>query len=77
MSEFIKRLLVTGACLALILMAGVPVLMTSSTAPAEAAASGVSVLALAAIVRRWQAVRPTGAVTLPARLVSQPATRLK
>jgi len=75
MTEFIKRLLVTGACLVLVLAAGVPAFLAAPTAPFEAAASGVSVLALATLVRRWHAgaVRPSGAVTL----VSQPATRLK
>jgi hypothetical protein len=75
MTEFIKRLLVTGACLVLVLAAGVPSLLAAPTAPFEAAASGVSVLALAALVRRWHAApaRPAGAVTL----MSQTATRLK
>jgi hypothetical protein len=73
MTEFIKRLLVTGACLVLVLAAGVPAFVTAPTAPFEAAASGVSVLALATLVRRWHAARPAGAVTL----MSQTATRLK
>jgi hypothetical protein len=75
MSEFIKRLLVTGACLVLVLAAGVPAFLATPTAPFEAAASGVSVLALAALVRRWHAAPAPrgGAVTL----VSQTATRLK
>jgi hypothetical protein len=75
MSEFIKRLLVTVACLMLVLAAGVPAFLAAPTAPFEAAASGVSVLALATLVRRWHAApaRSGGAVTL----VSQAATRLK
>ena len=75
MSEFIKRLLVTGACLVLVLAAGVPAFLATPTAPFEAAASGVSVLALAALVRRWHSAPASrgGAVTL----VSQTATRLK
>lgn len=75
MSEFIKRLLVTGACLVLMLAAGVPALLASSTAPFEAAASGVSVLALAALLRRWGTA--TRAVGAPVALVSQTATRSK
>ena len=75
MNEFIKRLLVTGACLVIVLAAGVPAFLAAPTAPFEAAASGVSVLALATLVRRWHAapVRQGGAVAL----VSQTATRLK
>jgi len=75
MSEFIKRLIVTVACLALMLAAGAPALLTSPTAPFEAAASGVSVLALAALLRQWNAHGRPVRVAVP--LVSQTATRSK
>ena len=75
MSDFIKRLLVTGACLVLMFAAGVPALLTESTAPLEAAASGISVLALAVLLRRWGAA-PRG-VGAHVALMSQSATRSK
>ncbi len=77
MREFVRRLLVPIACFAIVIAAGYPMLSSAPTAPSEAAGTGVSLLALAAVLRRSVLAAPAAAGAPVGNLVPQPAIRLK
>jgi hypothetical protein len=77
MREFVRRLLVPIACFGIVLLAGYPMIGTAPTAPAEAAGTGIALLALASVLRRSVfAVQPAAGARV-GTLLPQPAVRTK